>query len=107
MAVSTVAGIGLVAGSIFQGQRERREQRRAVRRQEAAQRQATQRAATERRRSEQEQRRLNRRRPQIPSLLGQAGRAAQGGPAGTLLTGPGGIGRGQLTLGGGGSLLGG
>ncbi len=99
-------GAALAGASIFQGQKEKREGRRALRRQEAAQRQATQRAAGEQRRGEQERRRANRRGPELGSLLGSQQRAGSGGAGGTLLTGPGGVSRGNLTLGGG-SLLGG
>ena len=107
MAFSAIGAAALIGTSIFQGQKQKRVEKRGLRRQEAAQRQATTRAAGEQRRSEQETRRRNRRGPNTQSILGGQQSAAQGGPAGTLLTGPGGVGRGSLTLGGGGSLLGG
>ena len=107
MAFSAIGAAALIGTSIFEGQQQKKQQRGAIRRQDAAQRQATQAAAGEQRRSEAERRRLNRKRPQIESLLGQAQRASAGGAAGTLLTGPSGVQRGNLTLGGGGSLLGG
>ncbi len=107
MAFSAIGAAALIGTSVFQGQQQKEEERRGLRRQEAAERQATQRAAGEQRRSEADQRRLNRRGPRTDTLLGRSQRAAAGGPAGTLLTGPGGVSRGSLTLGGGGSLLGG
>jgi hypothetical protein len=99
-------GAVLAGVSAFQGQKQKSAEKKALRRQEAAQREATNRAAGEQRRGEQERRRANRRGPELGSLLGSQQRAGGGGAAGTLLTGPSGVGRGNLTLGGG-SLLGG
>jgi hypothetical protein len=107
MAFSAIGAAALIGTTIFQGQRQKKQERKALRRQDVAQQQATTAAAGEQRRSEGERRRLNRRGPDLGSILGGQRRAGQGGAAGTLLTGAGGVGRGQLTLGGGGSLLGG
>ncbi len=101
------AGAALIGGTIAQGQREKHQQRRSLRRQEAAQRQAEQAALGEQRRSEQERRRQNRRQPDLGGLLTGQQRASRGGPAGTLRPGAGGVSRDRLTLGGGGTLLGG
>ncbi len=100
-------GAALIGGTVAQGQRQKQTERRSLRRQSAAQRQAEQAAIGEQRRSEQERRRLNRRRPEVDSLLTGQQRASRGGAASTLLTGPAGVNPGRLSLGGGGSLLGG
>jgi hypothetical protein len=92
--------------SIHQGQKAAQQGRRAVRAQKDAQRSAEARAISENRRAEEERRRLNRRRPDVASLLGEEREAAQRGPASTLLTGSSGVSRRKLTLGSS-SLLGG
>jgi hypothetical protein len=60
---------------------------------------AVSRSASEQRRQEMEQRRLNRRKPNIQSILGAERRAALTGPGATTLTGSAGVGRESLTLG--------
>lgn len=100
-------GAALIGGSIFEGQSKKRAQKRSVRRQEKAQRVAESRALAETRRSDQERRRLNRRQPDLGALLADSQRGGATGAGGTLLTGPGGVGRNRLTLGGGGTALGG
>ncbi len=100
-------GAALIGGSIFEGQQQKRTQKRSLRRQEQAQRLAASRALAETGRSEQERRRLNRRQPDLGSLLADSQRGGAAGVGGTLLTGPGGVSRNRLTLGGGGTALGG
>ncbi len=96
-AIATAAAVG--GASVYQGQMQKRSQRRALRSQEAAQDQALAAAASEQRRTEMEQRKLNRRQPDLGTIL--AGQRARGrrGAASTLLTGATGVGRGSMTLG--------
>ena len=91
-----LAGAGAVGGSIFQGQQQKQAARRSIRAQERAQDEATSRAAAEVRRQSLAERRLNRRKPDITSLLSAERRSGLGE---TSLTGAGGVGRGSLTLG--------
>lgn len=100
-------GAALIGGSIFEGQQKKRAQRRSLRRQEQATRLAESRALSETRRADQERRRLNRRQPDIGALLADSQRGGAAGVGGTLLTGAGGVARNRLTLGGGGTALGG
>jgi len=78
-----------IGGSIIQGEQARKDQSRALRSQQEANRLATSRAAAEQRRTEQEQRRVNRKSPDITSLLDTERAAGRGGAASTLLTNPG------------------
>ena len=96
-----------VATSVGTGISARQGQKQSLRRQKHAQESATSRAMAEAKRTEQERKRLNRKRPDIGSLLAEEQKAATKGAGGTLLTGPGGVGRNNLTLGGGRSYLGG
>ncbi len=100
-------GTALIGGSIFEGQSQKRAQKRSLRRQRQAQKVAEGRALAETRRSDQERRRLNRRQPDLGALLADSQRGGVTGPGGTLLTGAGGVSRSRLTLGGGGTTLGG
>ncbi len=100
-------GAALIGGSVLQGQKQKKTERRAIKRQARAERTAESAAAAELRRSGAERRRLNRRQPELQGLLSGQQRAARSGPASTLLTGPGGVDPSRLALGGGGSLLGG
>lgn len=99
MAFGSALGALGIGASIFQGQRQRQVERRARRDQQAAQQRAESRALAEERRAEEERRRLNRRRPDATSLLANQQRDGARGASGTLLTGPGGVNRGQLQLG--------
>lgn len=100
---ATSTFLPLLAGplgiAVAQGEAQMRAQKRAARRTAEAQRLATSRAAAEQRRQEMEQRRLNRRKPNVMSLLGKEQNAAATGPGATLLTGSAGVPRDRLTLG--------
>ncbi len=97
-----LGGVGAAAaitGSVYQGLQQRRAQRRGERAQEAAQDVATRRAAAEVRRSAEDERRLNRKKPSLTSLLKREKGAALTGPGSTLLTGATGVNRSNLLLG--------
>lgn len=98
-AISALASVALVGGSVFQGQQQKQAARRSARAQEAAQREATSQAAAEVRRQGISERKLNRRRPNVLSLLSAERRSALTGPGATALTGSTGVGRGQFMLG--------
>ena len=94
-AVAAVLSVGL---GVQQGQQSKQAQRRSLRLKQSGQEEAERRAIGEQRRSEQDQRRLNRKRPNLQSLLAGERGGSRGGAASTLLTGARGGGR-QLTLG--------
>ncbi len=98
-AVLLAASVAAVGGSVQQGLESRQQQRRGLRAQESAQRTATSRAAAESRRSGREQRRLNRKRPNLSSLLGREQQSALRGPGATTLTGSAGVNQGRISLG--------
>ncbi len=98
MAFAALGGL-LVGGSVYQGEAGRKQQKKALRSQEQAQARSEARALSQQRRSEQEQRRLNRKQPDLFSILGREREAALQGPGSTLLTGARGVGKGKLTLG--------
>lgn len=77
-----------IGGSLLEGERARKQQKRALGAQQEANRLATSRAASEQRRTEMEQRRLNRKGPNIGSLLDTERSQSAGGAASTLLTSP-------------------
>lgn len=97
--LGAIAGVGLTAGSVYQGQQAAQGQRRALAAQRDAQAEARARANAEVRRREQEQRRLNRRSPDISELLLAEREAAARGPGSTLLTSQRGRGQNAMTLG--------
>ncbi len=101
MGDAAAVGIGgaILGGSIYQGLQQRRAQRRGERAQEAAQEVATRRAAAEVRRARDQERSLNRKKPNVLSLLNREKTAALTGPGSTLLTGASGINRSNLLLG--------
>lgn len=87
-----------VGTSVYQGEQAKKGQKAAMRTQLGAQKKAESMALSEQRRAEQESRRLNRREPDISTLLGRERQASKRGAGSTLLTGPGG-GSTQRTLG--------
>lgn len=97
-AIPIALGLGLGASAV-QGRQQSIAQKRGIRQQEEAQRLATSRAAAEQRRQEMEQRRANRKKPNLSSLLSDERRGALTGPGATMLTGAGGVNRQRLTLG--------
>lgn len=98
-AIGGILGTGVIGGSIYQGLQQRRAQRRGERAQAAAQDVATRRAAAEVRRARDKERSLNRKKPNVLSLLNREKEAALTGPGSTLLTGSTGINRSNLLLG--------
>lgn len=97
---------GLPGMAIASGMRGQKEQKKALREQAAAQRAAESAAQRQLRENAEELARRNRRQPDFGSLLTQERARARKGLGSTMLTGPGGVDPGQLTLGGP-SLLGG
>lgn len=92
-------GAGVAAGSVYQGLQQQRAQRRGERAQEAAQNLATRRAAAEVRRADQLERKQNKKKPDVTSLLSREREAALTGVGSTMLTGATGINRSNLMLG--------
>ena len=89
-AVAAVAGIIAIGTSIYQGEKQKDAQKRAMRAQEAANRESLSQAAAQQRQDEMEARQRNRMQPEIDAILaGERARAMMGGSA-TSLTGPGG-----------------
>ena len=80
-------GGAAIGGSVIQAQEQRRAQKRALESQEREQRLAVSRAAAEQRRQGEEQRRVNRRRPNVASLLSSERRGELSGPGATVLAG--------------------
>jgi hypothetical protein len=97
--VAAALSLASIGAGIEQGQRQVRQQKRALQAQEEATRTATAASASERRRAELEQRRANRRQPDVASLLGTERSALGRGPAATMLTGASGIDPNRLLLG--------
>ncbi|NDG61870.1 MAG: hypothetical protein EBY29_00155 [Planctomycetes bacterium] len=70
-----------------------------MRQQKKAQDQATRAAASQQRQSEMSINAANRRSPDVSSIMAGASKAASGGAAGTMLTGPAGVDPNSLALG--------
>lgn len=103
-----MASLGGIAATVFApaykllyepAKKARKAEDAAIEEQRNAQRQAEARAGAQMRQSEMAQRAANRRAPDLASILNGAQGAATTGAGGTLLTGPGGIGRDRLKLG--------
>tara|TARA_R100000808_G_scaffold5348_1_gene16354 strand:- start:101 stop:397 length:297 start_codon:yes stop_codon:yes gene_type:complete len=93
----------MAAGSAAHtGEQQAKSQRRGIRAQKAAQESAIAKAVGERKLGDMEEAKLNKRKPDISTLLGRERKLK--GPASTMLTGPGGASKGLL---GGKSMLGG
>lgn len=96
---AALGGAGLLGLGIYEGEKQMKEQKRALRAQEEAQDQAERAAFSEARRAELRERAANRRQPDTTSLLTGSRRRARQGAASTLLTGTRGVADAQLTLG--------
>jgi len=88
MAISgAVAAVAALGNSIYQGERQQKQQKTALRQQEQAQREATNQAISQQRMSEEAMRKANRKTPDVNQILKDQG--IQG--FSTMLTGPMGI----------------
>ena len=87
------------AYSIAAGERGAGMQRQAMRRQQQAQTQATAQARSQQRQSQEAMAMANRREPDIATALASGMADQAGGPASTMLTGPGGVEPSSLMLG--------
>jgi 4-diphosphocytidyl-2C-methyl-D-erythritol kinase len=96
----------VVAGgtSIYQGEQQRKAQKKSLRSQKMAQAESQARASSTAKQSLMAEAKANRKKPNIATLLGRERMAANRGPGSTMMTGTGGA-RGTM-LGGGSSLMG-
>jgi len=99
LGLTAAAAAASVGASAYQGHQQRKQARGAALQQMEAQRLATSRAAAEARRQEQQNRELNRKGPNLGSLLGAERRRGSSGPGATTLTGAAGVSAERLTLG--------
>ena len=97
--VITAAIVLGVGASIYSAEKSAAGQDKALRQQRLAQDQAQRDAIAQRRRSATALNAANRRQPDVSGILGRAAAAATDGAGGTMLTGPGGVPGGELTLG--------
>jgi len=102
--IGSIVAAASLGASVYQAEEAKKGQKASLRQQKSAQAQALARAQSESRRSELERRRLNRKRPDLGTLLTAEMDRARTGPASTLLTSARGAGRPTL---GSRSLLGG
>ena len=98
IASAVIAGVG-TGYSIYQGEQQKSQQADALRQQEQAQKEAAERAKGQQQRAEQAQNAANAKSPDVAGIMEAASKAAQGGPSGTMLTGPSGVSAADLTLG--------
>tara|TARA_R100000654_G_C2644561_1_gene122252 strand:+ start:455 stop:772 length:318 start_codon:yes stop_codon:yes gene_type:complete len=99
-------GGALLGYQIYQGERQNRQQKKALRLQEQANRDARQAQKEAKDRADVEMNRANRKRADVSAIQSKEEQAALTGPAGTMLTGVQGVDPDQLNLGGN-TLLGG
>lgn len=95
-AAAAAAGTGF---SIANAQSGKKAQQKAMQQQEQAQNQAAAQAQSQARRSEYAANEANRKTPDLNSIMQSASQGAMGGPASTMLTGPGGVDPNSLALG--------
>ena len=99
-------GSAFLGYTVYQGERQHRQQKKQLRMQEQANRDAKQRAKEAADRSDIEMNKANRKRADVSALTKKEEQAALTGPAGTMLTGVQGVDSSNLNLGGN-TLLGG
>ena len=95
-ATAAVAGTGY---SVYQGEQQKSAQEDALKQQQKAQSEAAERSKGQLQQSQQAQNAANQKSPDVSGIMEAAGKAAQGGPSGTMLTGPSGVSQADLTLG--------
>lgn len=100
--MGVTAAVAAVVGTsyaIYSGEQQKAAQADALSQQERAQKEAKERAQGQQQRAEQTENAARAKSPDVAGILEAAGKAAQGGPAGTMLTGPQGVNPADLTLG--------
>lgn len=97
--VSAAAAVGGTAYSIVNGQAQNAAQQEGLKRQKTAQDTAKSQALSTQRKSELAQNSANMKTPDIASILARASGPSKAGLGSTMLTGPGGVTTGDLTLG--------
>jgi hypothetical protein len=95
-AAAAAAGTGYTIANAESG---KKAQQKAMQQQERAQNEAASQAASQARRSEYAANEANRKTPDMNAIMQSASQAAKGGPASTMLTGPGGVDPNSLSLG--------
>tara|TARA_R110000787_G_scaffold72000_1_gene160432 strand:- start:148 stop:552 length:405 start_codon:yes stop_codon:yes gene_type:complete len=99
----TAAAVGIGAGAMKnqydQGKKAQASQERGLVMQQNAQTEAVKQANAQAQTSQQAVNRANQQSPDTASIMSEAGQAAKGGGAGTMLTGPMGVDPNQLALG--------
>ena len=98
IASAVIAGVG-TAYSVYQGEQQKSAQSDALRQQENAQKQAQENATRQQQTQQQAMNKANAQSPDVGAIMSAATQAAKGGPAGTMLTGPGGVNPQDLSLG--------
>lgn len=96
---AAVAAVVGTAYTVKSGEEAKKQQNRALEQQAQANAQAKAAAEKQQATAEQNMARANQKRPDTAAILSEAGQAARGGPAGTMLTGAQGIDPSMLTLG--------
>ena len=96
---AAVAAVTATAYTIYSGERAAEKQDQALNQQKQAQAEAKQTAQQQQKRSEMAQNAANRKQPDVAGIMQAAGQGSQGGPTGTMLTGPTGVDPNALSLG--------
>ena len=97
--VLAAAAVASTVYSIYSGEKQAEKQQEALQQQKVAQTEAKTTAEKQQATAEQNVNRANAKSPDASAILSQAGQAAKGGPAGTMLTGPSGVNQADLNLG--------
>ena len=103
---SAIAAVASVGYSIYQGQKQHKQQQKQLKLQEEANIEAKETAKKEADRADIEMNRANRKKADVAAISSKEDQAALSGPAGTMLTGVQGVDPDKLKLGGN-TLLGG
>ena len=99
-------GSAFLGYQVYQGERQHRQQKKQLAMQQQANQDAKQRAKEAADRADIEQNKANRKRADVSAIQSKEEQSALSGPAGTMLTGVGGVDKNQYNLGGN-TLLGG
>ncbi len=99
IAIAAAAAVVGTGYSVYAGEQQKAAQSDALAKQEQAQKEATDRAKGQQQTAQQAQNAANQKSPDVAGIMEAAGKAAQGGPSGTMLTGPSGVNQADLTLG--------
>tara|TARA_B100000902_G_scaffold281821_1_gene267781 strand:+ start:352 stop:675 length:324 start_codon:yes stop_codon:yes gene_type:complete len=103
---SAIAAVASVGYSIYAGQKQQQQQKKALKMQEEANQDARETAKKEADRADVEMNRANRKKADVAAIQSKEDQSALSGPAGTMLTGVQGVDPNKLKLGGN-TLLGG